>query len=98
MTRIIHILYLVSNILISLRKQEEFNMDKKDDRVSVTIPKGFANEEPNVLVSVNAVNYVLPRGKTSLVPREVAWELERAAKAQQTLDEHMDRMLQGGPA
>lgn len=73
-------------------------MEKKDNRVSVAIPKGFANEEPNVLVSVNGVNFVLPRGKTSLVPQEVAWELERAARAQQLLDENMDRMLQGGRA
>lgn len=73
-------------------------MEKQEKRVSVTIPKGFANEEPNVLVSVNGVNYVLPRGKTSLVPPEVAWELERAVKAQQRLDEHMDQMLRGDPA
>ena len=36
---------------------------KNDDRVEVYIPKGYANEDPNFFVSVNGVNYILPRGK-----------------------------------
>ena len=32
---------------------------KKDDLVEVFIPKGYINEEPNLLVSVNGVNYLL---------------------------------------
>ena len=35
----------------------------KDDRVEVFIPKGQANEDPNLFVSVNGKNYLLPRGK-----------------------------------
>lgn len=60
---------------------------KKDDRVEVTIPKGYANEDPNYFVSVNGVNYLLPRGKRSMVPAHVAAEIERAQRAQEAWDD-----------
>ncbi len=66
---------------------------KEDNRVSVFIPRGLSNEDPNLFVSVNGVNYLLPRGKESLVPRYVAEELERSARAKETCHRHMDRML-----
>ena len=65
-----------------------------DDRVEVFIPKGYANDDPNFLVSVNGVNYVLPRGKKSLVPPHVAFELELSKKAQERLDENIEQMLE----
>ena len=49
-----------------------------EKRVEVFVPKGYVNEEPNLLVGVNGVNYLLPRGKTSLVPQCVADEVERS--------------------
>ena len=58
----------------------------KDMRVEVFIPKGFAGDDPNLFVSVNGVNYLLPRGKSSLVPAGVKKELDRARKAQETAD------------
>ena len=67
----------------------------KDQRVEVFIPKGYGNEEPNLFVAVNGVNYLLPRGKASLVPKCVAEELERSRKAQMELDRKMDAMLAG---
>lgn len=60
---------------------------KKDERVEVFIPKGFANEDPNYFVSVNGVNYILPKGKKSLVPEHVKAEIERAQRAQEAWDE-----------
>ena len=65
----------------------------KDDKVEVFIPKGFGNEDPNYFVSVNGVNYVLPRGKTSRVPAAIAAEINRARKAQEKQDENVDKML-----
>lgn len=65
----------------------------KEERVEVYIPKGGANEEPNLFVAVNGVNYLLPKGKTSLVNPAVAKELELARKAQERLDAHIDQML-----
>ena len=63
-----------------------------DERVEVFIPKGGAREEPNLFVGINGVNYLLPKGKTSLVPPAVAEELERSRKAQQRQDSNIDAM------
>ena len=65
-----------------------------DNRVEVYIPKGYVNEEPDLFVSVGGVNYLLPRGRTSLVPPEVAYELERSRKAQEDLDRKISRLLE----
>ena len=66
----------------------------KDDRVEVFIPKGYANDEPNLFVSVNGVNYLLPKGKKSLVPAHIAAEIERSKKAAEKQDENIDKMLE----
>ena len=66
----------------------------KDDRVEVFVPKGYANDDPNLFISVNGVNYLLPRGKKSLVPAHVAAEFERSKKAQEKLDETVEQMLE----
>ena len=66
---------------------------KADERVEVFVPKGAANDDPNLFVSVNGVNYLLPRGKTSMVPPEVKHEIERAFKAQNIQDERIDEMI-----
>ena len=46
-----------------------------DDRVEVNIPRGGDREDPNLFVAVNGVNYLLPRGKKSRVPKAVADEI-----------------------
>ena len=63
-------------------------------RVEVFIPKGYANDEPNLFVSVNGVNYLLPKGKKSMVPDFVAAEIERSKRAAQMQDEKMEQMLE----
>ena len=65
-----------------------------DDKVEIFVPKGYANDEPNLLISVNGVNYLLPKGKTSKVPKHIAEEFYRSQKAQMKLDEHIDQMLE----
>ena len=65
-----------------------------EDRVEVFIPKGYANDEPNLFVSVNGVNYLLPKGKKSMVPAHVAAEIERSKKAQEKMDENIEQMLE----
>lgn len=75
------------------KKTEATTEEKNDTRVEVFIPKGYANDEPNLFVGVNGVNYLLPRGKTSLVPPAVAEEVKRAVRAQETMDEHIDKMV-----
>lgn len=67
---------------------------QEDNRVEVFIPKGAANDEPNLFVSVNGVNFLLPKGKKSKVPKEIAAEIERAREAQEAMDAHIDEMLE----
>ena len=64
------------------------------EKVEVFVPKGYVNEEPNLFVSVGGVNYLLPRGRTSLVPPAVAYELERSWKAQEALDRKIGQLLE----
>lgn len=68
---------------------------REEKRVEVFVPKGYANEEPNLLVGVNGTIYLLPRGKTSLVPEAVAREVARSQEAQNQLDQRMDALLRG---
>ena len=67
---------------------------KKDERVDLYIPKGAANDEPNLFISVNGVGYLLPKGKTSKVPPHVKAEYERSVAAQNKMDEHVDELLE----
>ena len=75
-------------------KNEIKEAAKKDDgRVDLFIPRGGANEEPNLMIGFNGKNYLLPRGKTSRVPKYVAEEYYRSQRAQERYDETMDRFL-----
>ena len=67
---------------------------QKDDRVDLFIPRGSGNDEPNAVIAVNGVNYVLPKGKTSKVPKHIAAEYYRSQKAQEIVDKHVDAMQQ----
>lgn len=65
------------------------NAEKK---VEVFIPKGYGNDEPNLFVSVNDKNFLLPKGKKSLVPKYIADEIERSLAAETAMDEHIAEM------
>lgn len=69
---------------------------EKIQREDIHIPKGFASEEPNLMVGINGVNYLLPRGKTSSVPDFVAREIRRSAAAQNRMDETIDQLMEAG--
>ena len=64
-----------------------------EERVEIFIPRGADREDPNLFVGINGVNYLLPRGKKSKVPVEVAEEINRSLEAQAILDQHVDEML-----
>lgn len=66
----------------------------KDERVELFVPKGAANDEPNLFIGVNGVNYVLPRGKKSMVPVFVKEEYERSVAAQEKYDATVDELLE----
>lgn len=65
-----------------------------DDREEIFVPRGYANDEPNLVIGVNGKLYVLPRGKTSKVPKAVAEEFKRSQKAQEALDNRKDALLE----
>jgi hypothetical protein len=64
-----------------------------EEREEIFVPRGYANDEPNMIIAVNGVNYVLPRGETSNVPKFIAEEFHRSQKAQSALDKRVNKML-----
>lgn len=62
------------------------------DRVEIYIPRGGDREDPNLFVAVNGVNYLLPRGKKSMVPWFVAEEIERSNRAADIFYQNVDGM------
>lgn len=65
---------------------------KAPDRVEIYVPRGAMNDDPNLFISVNGVNYLLPKGQKSMVPKHVAEEYERSKRAQERLDATKDRL------
>ena len=68
-----------------------------DERVEIAVPRGGEREDPNLFVGINGMNYLLPKGKTSLVPPEVALELRRAEHAREARDAAMDSLQRVAP-
>ena len=66
----------------------------KEDRVEVFVPRVSGNTDPNLLIVLNGKNYVLPKGKKSLVPKAVAEEYERSKKAQYKVDNAIFDMVE----
>ena len=67
-----------------------------DKRIEVFIPRGGDRADPNLFVGINGVNYLLPRGKKSMVPAAVAAEIERSDLASDRLYQSMDERKQTG--
>lgn len=67
---------------------------KKVNRVDVYVPRNGNSSDPNVIVSVNGVNYLLPRGKKSSVPDFVALEYYRGVAAENALYAHKEKMIE----
>lgn len=63
----------------------------------IYIERGGDHDEPNLLVSINGKNWVLPRGKESEVPEEVAQEIERSRRARERYYNTMDKLLNAKP-
>ncbi len=62
------------------------------ERVEIYIPRSGDREDPNLFVAVNGVNYLLPKGKKSMVPKFVAEEIERSNRAAEIFYENVDGM------
>ena len=66
----------------------------KEERVDVFVHKGYGNDDPNLFVSVNGKNFILPRGKTSRVPAYIAEEINRSYAAEAVQDENAEKLLE----
>ena len=66
----------------------------KENYVELTVPKGYINDDPNVFISLNGKNYLLPKGKTSFVPPAVKEEYERSVRAQDALEAKSASLLE----
>ena len=64
----------------------------KDNKEEIFIPRAVDGEERSLFVSVNGVNYLLPKGKTSKVPPEVAYEVRRSMAAQAAWDDKAEAL------
>lgn len=58
----------------------------KRDMEDLYVPKGYANEDPNHYIVINGKRWILPKGKTSMVPSFVAEEYRRSVRAQERFD------------
>ena len=67
-----------------------------EKRVEVFIPRGGERADPTLFVGINGVNYLLPRGKKSMVPVAVAEEIARSDRAADRLFESIDERRQTG--
>ena len=68
-----------------------------DGRKDILIPRGPKNDDPNLFVSVNGKNYLLPRGQKSRVPHEVAEEIHRAWEAEEIRTRNEEKLANGEP-
>ena len=69
------------------------NANKKE-YVEIFVPRIAGNGDPNLVIAVNGKNYLLPRGKTSSVPKAVAKEFERSQRAQRAADNASYQMVE----
>ncbi|MBR5948258.1 MAG: hypothetical protein IKZ82_06365 [Clostridia bacterium] len=65
------------------------------EKVQLFIPRGNPSD-PDVFISVNSVNYILPRGRMSVVPDYVAQEYYRGEAAKDRFDKESARRLYKG--
>ena len=62
-------------------------------KVKITLDKARGSEPRELLVGINGVNYLIPKGKQVEVPDFVAEEVKRARAAEDFMDEQKDEML-----
>ena len=60
----------------------EKTVTNKEERVEVFVPKGAANDDPNLYVSINGENFLIPKGQVSMVPPYIKDAIERSYGAQ----------------
>ena len=70
------------------------NFSYMRELVPVTPPAPVAGEDPNYHIGINGKTWLLPRGKTSKVPRYVAMAYEQAEAAKGAQTESQAKLLE----
>lgn len=65
-----------------------------DGYVALFVPRGQSGDDPHVFLSVDGVNYLLPKGGTSRVPSHIAAEYRRCLRAQEALERTVEDLLE----
>ncbi len=66
----------------------------KEERVEVFVPKGIANDDPNLYVSINGENFLLPKGQVSKVPPYIKAAIERSYGAQAFQEKRSNALIE----
>lgn len=66
----------------------------EEERVEVFVPKGLANDDPNLYLCINGVKYLIPKGQTSMVPPHVKAAIERSQRAQARYEKKSDSLVE----
>lgn len=74
--------------------EPESEMPQEEEKVAIFVPRISGNTDPNLIIVLNGKNYVMPRGQTSVVPKTVAAEYERAQRAQHKVDNAIFEMVE----
>lgn len=67
-------------------------IEASEERVPIYIERAKPNEDPNFYVSINFKTFLLPKGKTSMVPRYVYEEIMRTINAEAHYEETVDNL------
>lgn len=67
--------------------------ENKIEKVELYIEPGYAKDDPNEYISINGINYILPKGETSMVPPCVKEEYERSRRAKSIQKKNSDALL-----
>lgn len=68
--------------------------NKTEEYVDLFVDRGQVNDDPNLFISVNGKNFILPKGKISKVPKYVKDEYDRAMKAQEAFYAKSEALLE----
>ena len=73
-------------------EDEFYSIYDLEEECRMNVLRGTDREDPNLFVCVNGVNFLLPKGKTSLVPGVVLEEVHRAARAEGVFNDLKERL------
>lgn len=64
-----------------------------EERVELLIRKENSKDSHSCIIAVNGVNYVIPKGQRTMVPKHVAEEYFRSQRARDAQDNRKDELM-----